>query len=67
MLRLSASDVKASTREGLCVDIETILNDEVPIGLPYFYNYLAGNVNTFSGVYSSALGQMFFSAAAKNA
>jgi len=42
--------------------IETILNDEVPIGLPYFYNYLAGNSKKFSGVYSSALGQMFFSA-----
>ena len=48
-----------------CTKIETILNDEVPIGLPYFYNYLAGNVNTFTGVYSSALGQMFFSGASK--
>jgi peptide/nickel transport system substrate-binding protein len=59
--------VGVDAQKAACTDIETILNDEVPIGLPYFYNYLAGNVNTFSGVYSSALGQMFFSAAAKNA
>ena len=36
-----------------------------PIGLPYFYNYLAGNSKKFTGVYSSALGQMFFSAASR--
>ena len=59
--------VGVDAQKTACTKIETILNDEVPIGLPYFYNYLAGNVNTFSGVYSSALGQMFFSAASKNA
>jgi peptide/nickel transport system substrate-binding protein len=52
-------------QKAACGKIETILNDDVPIGLPYFYNYLAGNSNQFTGVYSSALGQMFFSAAAK--
>lgn len=45
--------------------IETILNEDVPIGVPYFYNYLAGNSKKFTGVYSSALGQMFFSAASQ--
>jgi hypothetical protein len=32
------------------------------VGLPYFYNYLAGNSKKFTGVFSSALGQMSFSA-----
>ena len=49
-------------QKAACTKIETILNDEVPVGLPYFYNYLAGNSNKFTGVFSSALGQMFFSA-----
>ncbi len=57
--------VGVDAQKTACTKIETILNDEVPIGLPYFYNYLAGNVNTFTGVYSSALGQMFFSSASK--
>ena len=57
--------VGVDAQKTACTKIETILNDEVPIGLPYFYNYLAGNVNTFTGVYSSALGQMFFSGASK--
>lgn len=47
--------------------IETILNDEVPIGVPYFYQFLSGNSNKFTGVYSSALGQMFLSGASKSA
>ena len=39
--------------------LQTLLNDEVPIGLPFFYNYLSGHSNTFQGVRVSALGQMF--------
>ena len=57
--------VGVDAQKAACGKIETILNDDVPIGLPYFYNYLAGNSNKFTGVYSSALGQMFFSAAAQ--
>ena len=41
--------------------------EDTPIGLPYFYNYLAGTRRRFTGVYSSALGQMFFSSASKSA
>ncbi len=59
--------VGVDAQKAACTKIETILNDEVPIGLPYFYNYLAGNSKQFTGVYSSALGQMFFSAASKTA
>ena len=39
--------------------LEQILNDEVPIGLPFFYNFLSGHTNAFQAVRSSALGQMF--------
>ncbi len=57
--------VGVDAQKTACGKIETILNEDVPIGVPYFYNYLAGNSNKFGGVYSSALGQMFFSAAAQ--
>ncbi len=53
--------VTVDAQKAACTKIETILNDDVPVGLPYFYNYLAGNSNKFAGVFSSALGQMSFS------
>jgi peptide/nickel transport system substrate-binding protein len=52
--------VAVDAQKAACTKIETILNRDVPIGLPYFYNYLAGNSNRFTGVFSSALGQMSF-------
>jgi peptide/nickel transport system substrate-binding protein len=54
--------VGVAAQKTACTKIETILNEDVPIGLPYFYNYLAGNSKKFQGVFSSALGQMSFSA-----
>jgi peptide/nickel transport system substrate-binding protein len=39
--------------------LQVILNDDVPIGLPFFYNYLSGHSTSFQGVRVSALGQMF--------
>ena len=42
-----------------CGKIEAILNEDVPIGVPYFYNYLSGHSNSVTGVRVSALGQMF--------
>ncbi|HEV8404217.1 MAG TPA: ABC transporter substrate-binding protein [Candidatus Limnocylindrales bacterium] len=57
--------VGVDAQKAACTKIETILNDDTPIGLPYFYNYLAGTSKSFNGVYSSALGQMVFSAASK--
>jgi len=53
----SALTVEAQTEA--CGKIESILNDDVPIGLPFFYNFLSGNNKTFQGVRVSALGQMF--------
>jgi peptide/nickel transport system substrate-binding protein len=56
------SSVGVDAQKTACTAIETILNEDVPVGVPYFYNYLAGNSNKFKGVFSSALGQMSFSA-----
>jgi peptide/nickel transport system substrate-binding protein len=53
----SAVGVEAQT--AACQKIETILNEDVPVGLPYFYNYLSGHSKKFQGVRVSALGQMF--------
>jgi peptide/nickel transport system substrate-binding protein len=45
--------------------IETILNEDVPIGVPYFYDYLSGNSKKFQNVRVSALGQMFLEKASQ--
>jgi peptide/nickel transport system substrate-binding protein len=57
--------VGVDAQKAACTKIETILNEDVPVGVPYFYNYLAGNSNKFTGVFSSALGQMSFSQTSK--
>ena len=59
------SAVGVDAQKAACKKIETILNEDVPIGLPYFYNYLSGNSKKFTGVYTSALGQMFLNAASQ--
>ena len=61
------TSVGVDAQKAACTKIETILVEDTPIGLPYFYNYLAGNSKKFTGVYSSALGQMYFSSASKTA
>jgi peptide/nickel transport system substrate-binding protein len=43
--------------------IETIMNEDVPAAIPYWYNYLSGNSKKFKGVYTVALGQIFLSSA----
>ena len=57
--------IGVDAQKAACTKIQTILNDEVPILVPYFYNYLAGSSKQFTGIYSSALGQMIFSSASK--
>jgi peptide/nickel transport system substrate-binding protein len=59
------SAVGVDAQKTACTKIETILNEDVPIGLPYFYNYLSGNSKKYTGVYTSALGQMFLSSASQ--
>ncbi len=50
-----------------CAKMQNIANEDVPYGIPYFYNYLSGHNKTFTGVRVSALGQMFLDRAAKTA
>jgi len=45
--------------------IETILNEDVPAGIPFFYDYLSGNSTKYQGVRVSALGQMFLDKASQ--
>ncbi|HEV8281891.1 MAG TPA: ABC transporter substrate-binding protein [Candidatus Limnocylindrales bacterium] len=59
--------IGVDAQKAACKKIETILNDEVPIALPYWYNYLAGSSKKYTGIYSSALGQMFFSSTSQTA
>ena len=47
-----------------CKTIQEILNDEVPVIVPYFYNYISGHSKSFTGVRVSALGQLFLDRAA---
>src|SRR4029450_3698195 len=58
--------VGVDAQTAACAKIEAILNDDVPIGLPFFYNYLSGTSTNVSGVRVSALGQMFVEQASKS-
>jgi peptide/nickel transport system substrate-binding protein len=51
--------VDVDAQRAACGQIQTILNEDVPIGLPFFYNYLAGHSKSFQGIRVSALGQMY--------
>ena len=57
--------VGVDAQKAACTKIQTILMEDVAIGVPYTYSFLSGNAKTFTGVYSSALGQMFVSSASK--
>ena len=57
--------IGVDAQKAACKKIETILNEDVAVALPYWYNYLAGSSKKFQGIYSSALGQMFLSAASQ--
>jgi len=57
--------IGVDAQKAACKTIETILNEDVAVALPYWYNYLAGSSKKFQGIYSSALGQMFLSAASQ--
>jgi peptide/nickel transport system substrate-binding protein len=57
--------VGVDAQKAACAKIEQVMNDDVPVAIPYFYNYLSGNVKTFTGVYTCALGQMFLSSASQ--
>lgn len=47
--------------------MQRILWDEVPIVMPYFYNYLSGHDDSVSGVQATALGHTLVAGATKSA
>ena len=53
----AAVGVEAQT--AACKVLEEILLEDTPVIVPYFYNYISGYSNSFTGVRVSALGQMF--------
>lgn len=57
------SAVGVDAQKAACTTIEKVMNDDVPVAIPYWYNYLSGNSKKFTGVYTCALGQMFLSTA----
>jgi peptide/nickel transport system substrate-binding protein len=57
--------VGVDAQKAACAKIEQVMNDDAPVAIPYFYNYLSGNSKAFTGVYTCALGQMFLSSASK--
>ena len=58
--------VGVDAQKAACNKIETILVEDTPIGLPYFYNFLYGYSKKFKGpVVASGLGQVIFSGASK--
>ncbi len=59
----AATDVDSKrTALGKC---ERLLNDEVPIGLAYFYNYLSAHNKNFTGIKISALGHPYLGNASR--
>ncbi len=52
-------------RKAASEKIETIMNEDVPACIPYFYNYLGGHSKKFTGVRLSALGQLLVDKASK--
>jgi peptide/nickel transport system substrate-binding protein len=59
----AAIDVNA--QKAACKKIETILLEDTPIVLPYFYNYITGWSKKYDKIRVSALGQIFLDQAVK--
>jgi len=57
--------VGVDAQKAACKKIETILNEDTPIGLPFFYNFLSGHSKTFKDVRVTAIGQMFLEKASQ--
>jgi peptide/nickel transport system substrate-binding protein len=57
--------VDLSTQRRLAGQIERLLLDETPIIYPYFYEYLSATQKNVTGVYPTAIGELFLWNAAK--
>jgi peptide/nickel transport system substrate-binding protein len=51
--------VDLSSQRSLAKQIETLLLEETPIIYPYFYNYLTATQKNVTGVYPTAISQLF--------
>jgi peptide/nickel transport system substrate-binding protein len=58
--------VDLSTQRRLAGQIERLLLDETPIIYPYFYDYLSATQKNVTGVYPTAIGELFLWNAAKS-
>jgi peptide/nickel transport system substrate-binding protein len=58
--------VDLSTQRRIAGEIQRLLLDETPIIYPYFYDYLSATQKNVTGVYPTAIGQMFLWNAAKS-
>jgi len=57
--------VDLSTQRRIAGQIERLLLDETPIIYPYFYDYLTATQKNITGVYPTAIGELFLWNAAK--
>lgn len=57
--------VDLSTQRRIAGQIERLLLDETPIIYPYFYDYLSATQKNVTGVYPTAIGELFLWNAAK--
>jgi peptide/nickel transport system substrate-binding protein len=53
------SAIGVEAQKAACTKLETILLEDTPIVLPYWYNYITGWSKKFDGIRVSALGQMY--------
>ncbi len=59
------SSVDVESQRAASKSMETILNDDTPIGLPFFYNFLSGHSTELQNVRVTAIGQMFLEKASR--
>jgi peptide/nickel transport system substrate-binding protein len=55
-----------STQRTIAGQIETLLLNETPIVIPYFYNYLSATAKNVTGAYPTAVGHIFLYNATKS-
>ena len=58
--------VDVSTQKNIAGQIETLLLDQTPIIIAYFYNYLTATAQGVTGVYPTAIGHLFLYNASKS-
>lgn len=53
------SAIGVDAQKAAVAKLQNILHEDVPVIVPYFYNYITGHTKKVQGVRTSALGQMF--------